>query len=349
MAKAQQTQMMAKTLKPNLLERILVIKLGTLGDFVQSLAAAKLIREGHRGCHITLLTTPEFAPLANACPYFDLVEVDGIPKKWNDYVTLFRRLRRAKYKRVYDLTTSEHTAKYFYGFLPFLPEWSGISPGCSHPHRAQNREQMHPIDRLADQMHDAGIGPTHGYPANCAPGPDLSWVFQARPRAPSMTPEFFGLDRPYVILVPGGSPTNPGKRWPVEHYAELAHHLGEYGFMVSIVGGTGEGPLARALSGAHKRVRDLTGRTDLLQIAALAAKSAFAIGNDTGPMHVVAASGAPSLVLFSGDSDPELAAPRGKLVLTLRAPKLTQLPVDEVLRAMAAGGAFETLQTTLNV
>ena len=163
-----------------------------------------------------------------------------------------------------------------------------------------------------------------------------------------MTPEFFGLDRPYVLLVPG-SGQGEHKRWPVAHYADLAASLCDYGFMVAVVGGTGEGAVARTLAAAHPRVRDLTGRTDLLQIAALGARCAFAVGNDTGPMHVVAASGAPSLVLFSGDADPTLLAPRGKLVLTLRAPDLAQLPVDEVLRAMAAGGAFETLQTRLNV
>src|SRR3569832_1984001 len=49
--------------------RILVIKLGPVGDFVLSLAAMKKIREAHRGSHITLLTTPQFESLAKACPY----------------------------------------------------------------------------------------------------------------------------------------------------------------------------------------------------------------------------------------------------------------------------------------
>jgi ADP-heptose:LPS heptosyltransferase len=347
MAQRPEIRTLIQVAKAPPLQRILIIQLGPLGDFVQSLAAAKLIREAHKGAHITLLTVPAFAQLADACPYFDLVETDGTPQKWNDRVTLFRRLRKAKYKRVYDLTTSELTEQYFYGFLPFAPEWSGTSTGCSHPHRNPKRMDMHPIDRQAEQMHAAGIGPTRGYPINCAPGPDTSWVFAARPRAPSMTPEFFGLDRPYVMFVPGGS--QPHKRWPVDAYAELAIALGDSGFMVAVVGGTGESPLARSLASAHKRVRDLTGRTDLLQIAALGARTAFAIGNDTGPMHVVAASGAPSLVLCGGEQDPTLYAPRGKLVLTLRAHSLNDLGVEEVLRAMSAGGAFEQLQTRLNV
>ena len=68
----------------------------------------------------------------------------------------------------------------------------------------------------------------------------------------------------------------------------------------------------------------------------LARAAAVAIGNDTGPMHLIATAGCPSIVLFSGDSDPALCAPRGPLVDVLRRPDLATLDVDTVLHAMAA-------------
>jgi ADP-heptose:LPS heptosyltransferase len=58
-----------------------------------------------------------------------------------------------------------------------------------------------------------------------------------------------------------------------------------------------------------------------------------AVGNDTGPMHLIAAAGCSSVVLFSADSDPALCAPRGK-VAVLRRPDLAQLTVDEVAAAL---------------
>jgi hypothetical protein len=61
-------------------ERILVIKLSALGDFVLALAAMKKIRQAHPKAHISLLTTPPFEGLAKASPYFNAVFTDGRPE-----------------------------------------------------------------------------------------------------------------------------------------------------------------------------------------------------------------------------------------------------------------------------
>ena len=55
------------------------------------------------------------------------------------------------------------------------------------------------------------------------------------------------------------------------------------------------------------------------------------MGNDTGPMHLIAAAGCPCLVLFSHDSDPERCVPRGGRVSILRRPDLANLPVEALL------------------
>ena len=56
--------------------RLLVIKLGALGDFVQAMGPAAAIRAHHPDAEITLLTTAPFAELARAAPYFDRVWID---------------------------------------------------------------------------------------------------------------------------------------------------------------------------------------------------------------------------------------------------------------------------------
>ena len=60
---------------------------------------------------------------------------------------------------------------------------------------------------------------------------------------------------------------------------------------------------------------DLTGKTSLQEIARLGAAAALAIGNDTGPTHLVAATQAPTVALFSANSDPALSAPRGRVTV----------------------------------
>ncbi|MBN8903381.1 MAG: hypothetical protein J0H57_20345, partial [Rhodospirillales bacterium] len=68
--------------------------------------------------------------------------------------------------------------------------------------------------------------------------------------------------------------------------------------------------------------------------ADLARAARVAVGNDTGPMHLIGTAGCPSLVLFSDESDPALCAPRGPSVAVLRRPDLAGLEVETVLAAL---------------
>ena len=152
---------------------------------------------------------------------------------------------------------------------------------------------------------------------------DLSWSHA------DLTP--FALPANFALLVPGSSPHRPVKRWPADRYRELAAMLTERGMSPVVIGAATERDLARAIPGAL----DLTGRTDFAQLTSLARAARIAIGNDTGPMHLLAAAGCPSVVLFSRDSDPALVAPRGAAVTVLRRPDLADLDTTTVMGAAA--------------
>jgi ADP-heptose:LPS heptosyltransferase len=216
---------------------------------------------------------------------------------------------------------------------PNPPQWSGIAWGASHPHRNPARDRMHSLERQAEQLQDAGIWPDAPTAPGTAPDPDFSFMLEDT--AAERRPEHFGLTWPYAILVPGASAHRPGKRWPAPHYAELARRLARRGLQVGVIGGPAEAELGREIAAASARVRDLTGRTDYAQIAGVGARAALAVGNDTGPTHLIAATGAPTLVLFSGESDPALCAPRGRKVEILRQDRLADLEVDRVENAIA--------------
>ena len=312
------------------LKKILVIKLGALGDFVLALAAMKRIREAHPKAKITLLTTPPFEALAKASPYFNFIETDGRPAGLTEWMAMVGRVRKARYDRVYDLQTSGRSSWMHQMLGPFRPQWSGIASGASHRHASPRRKTMHTLERQADQLRVAGIWPDAPTEPGYAPPPDLSWILK---KAPEARPVAGGVKpRPYILLVPGGSSHRMEKRWPVENYAELAAILRAEGYDLVIIGGPEESALARAIQ-RKAQARDLTGRTDFAQIAMLGARAAAAIGNDTGPVHLIAAAGAPTLVLFSKASDPDLCSPRGH-VSVLRADKLKDLPTAEVARAV---------------
>jgi ADP-heptose:LPS heptosyltransferase len=304
-------------------ERILVIKLGALGDFVLALRAMAQIRRAHAKARITLLTTAPYADLARASGYFDDIDIGGRPKGLLAQLALIRRLRRLKPQRVYDLQTSSRTRNYLYAFLPRPPQWCGISPGASHRHRNPRRDHMQSLDRLWDQIAVTGI--VDPLPEGQAPGPDLGWAIAAG--------QVFDIPRPYALLAPGASPGRPLKRWPADRFAALAVALETLGLTPVVIGGLAESEAGAAIARAAPSTRMLAGKTRLIDLAGLGARAALLVGNDTGPTHLAALAGAPSLVLFSRDSDPALNAPRAGQVVVLQRDDLADLSVDEVTNA----------------
>lgn len=294
-----------------------MIKLSALGDFIQACGPFAAIREHHRQDRVTLLTTRPFAALAEASPWFDEVWVDTRPKAWDvvGVLKLRKLLRRRKFDMVYDLQTSDRSSGYFH--VMGGPPWSGIAAGCSHPHDNPGRDSMHSIERQAEQLAMAGI-PT-------VPPADLSWL----------TADLAGFDLPqrFVLMIPGGAPHRPGKRWPAERFAALARRLAADGIASLLLGTAADGPALDAIAAACPAARALTDRTGFAEIAALARRAVAAVGNDTGPMHLVTAVGCPAVVLFSAASDPDLCAPRGRVTL-LRRDDLAQLGEDEVEAAL---------------
>lgn len=301
-------------------ERILVIKLGALGDFILAFGPFQAIRRHHPDAVITLLTTAPFQSLARASGWFDEIWVDDRPRPWQlgAWRALGQRLRDARFSRVYDLQTSDRSGWYFRLCSRDKPEWSGIVRGCSHPHRNPGRDRLHTVERQAEQLAAAGISDV--------PPPDLGWLDADVARFP--------LPAQFLLLVPGGAAHRPAKRWPAKRYGALAQSLAARGIPPVVIGGPAEKEAAATISAACPGALSLIGDTSLLEIAGIARRAAAAVGNDTGPMHIAAAVGCPSVVLFSAESDPALCGQRGPAVTVLRRPSLQRLSVDEVEAAL---------------
>ncbi len=296
--------------------KILVIKLGALGDFVQAMGPFAAIRVHHPRAQITLLTTAPYADFARAAPYFDDVWVDVRPRLYDvqALLRLRKRLRDAAFDFIYDLQTSSRSNWYFRLMGPETPNWSGIAPGASHPHANPERDFIHTLDRQADQLRMAGIA--------AVPPPDLAWAKADIAR--------FQLPARFVLLVPGGAAHRPEKRWPADRYLALAQFLAARDVTPVAIGGADEADLGRALGLGCPALRDLTGQTGFADIAALGKAALHTVGNDTGPMHLIAAGGGAATVLYSAASDPALTQPRGARITVLRRDSLADLSVDEV-------------------
>jgi ADP-heptose:LPS heptosyltransferase len=301
--------------------RLLVIKLGALGDFVLATGPFAAIRAAHPNEELVLLTSAPFAEFARSSGYFDEVWVDERPSRIALIAIqrLRRQLRRGRFYRVYDLQTSDRSSWYFRLMRGFMrPQWSGIAFGCSHPHTNRKRNSMHTIERQAEQLAVAGIPET--------PLPDLSWATSDISR--------FALPARFALMIPGGAAHRPGKRWPADNYRTLGESWLKQGVIPVIIGGPDEADLAAEIADGTGML-NLAGQTSFADIAALSREAAGVIGNDTGPMHIAAICGCPSVVLFSDESDPSITAPRGPDIQVLRREKLGDLPVSEVAGALS--------------
>ncbi|WGM38398.1 glycosyltransferase family 9 protein [Caulobacter sp. NIBR1757] len=305
-------------------ETILVIKLSALGDFIQATGPMKAIRAAHPDARITLLTTPPFETMARSTGWFDEIWTDGRPS-WSNLGAVARligRIRRTRFSRVYDLQTQGRTVRYFQLLWPRRPPWSGNAPGAAFEYSGAARDRLHVQDSQREQLRIAGIEPVGP--------PDIGWLTGKADHRP---PE------PFALLVPGGAPHRPAKRWPAAQYGALAKALVGQGITPVVLGhGEQEAALAATIQGVEPSAQVLVGKTSFGDIADLARRATLVVGNDTGPAHIAIAAGAPGVVLFSAESNPALSAPRpirqDQPVEILRTDDLADLDLSAVLQAV---------------
>jgi ADP-heptose:LPS heptosyltransferase len=302
-------------------QRILVIKHSALGDVVLATAAFQAIRRHHPTARVELLTTAPYRDIADASGLFDRIWIDpraGASRPLA-LLRLIAGLRARRYQRVYDLQRSDRTALYFRLLRAGRRlEWVGPARGASHRTTGQG-ERRHITEREADQLAVAGIS---------VGAPDLSFLRADLTR--------FDLPERVALLVPGGAPHRPAKRWPAERFAELARHLADRGRTPVLLGTDAEAPVIADILRACPQARDLHGRTSFADLAELGRRAELAVGNDTGPMHLIATAGCPSVVLFGADSDPVRIAPRGPSVTVCQRGTLAELSVAEVISVLPA-------------
>ena len=306
------------TTKP---ERILVIRLGALGDLILCFQAFHEIRAANPQAEIALLTMPAFQEFAASMPWFDRVIMDERPplSDIKACLELVRRVRDFAPTRVYDLQGKLRQNLLFYALGgPRACEWSGAARMCSHPRLWPPQDGMHFTDFIAAQLRFAGVPEQ--------PLVDLDWL-QA-PVEGGTVPERF------VVVVPSCAVGREYKRWPVRYYAELIQRLRRDGIEAIIVGTRADHGLAMTMRGFAPHLIDATGKTTLPQLASLMRQSLAVIGNDTGPTHLAAAAGAKTLALMSGKVNPVWSAPKGPFVTWLQGEPMSMLSVDKVSLAL---------------
>jgi heptosyltransferase-3 len=275
--------------------KILFVTGTRIGDAVLSTGLLGHLVERHQGARFTIAAGPAAAPLFDAVPGLERVLVLAKRRYALHWLALYRRVAFRAWDLVVDLRGSA------LAFLLAARERRVMAKGEAGEHRVEQ------LARLFDLV---------------PPPPPRLWTApEHEARAALLVPQGG------PVLAIGPAANWPGKQWPAERFAELAARL-------TGPGGPLPGARVAILAAAHEREQaaplvaalpperrlDLVGRTDLLTAAAVLRRAALFIGNDTGIMHMAAATGTPTLGLF-GPSRAEHYAPWGPRCAVVRTTK----------------------------
>jgi len=159
--------------------------------------------------------------------------------------------------------------------------------------------------------------------------PDDSWLAPPRPQ-PVGGP---------VVLAPGSGGRH--KCWPRERWVELAHSLGARGERIAVVVGPAEierdDPRRWPWGASVTFVAE-----PVVGLAHTLRKARAFVGNDSGPSHLAACVGVPTIVLF-GPTDPRVWSPVGGHVRVVAAGDLAAISVEQVDAAVDQGSRLRTL------
>ena len=248
--------------------RVLIIKLGAFGDVILACGAISDIRRHHPEAEITILTSKPYDRVLARHPGIDKVLIDPRKPRWQVWhlLALRQQLCDQGFDTVYDLQDRPRTRGYRRWLEPVT--WVGSDERIKGA-----------LERHAAQLEAAGLT------IHDSLSPRLNWLQEPVGDLPER----------FVLLIPGCSAKHPQKRWP--YYDQLAEQLTHKGIACVTVPGPDELDLCQSIP-AQMLLNPDGKPLSFGQLATVAAKAAFVVGNDTGPTHVAAWSGAPGLALF---------------------------------------------------
>lgn len=187
------------------------------------------------------------------------------------------------------------------------PSSAKVSRGYSRLFPDQHRHPHRYHDYAAYCLHYLGNAPPAAYPILDSPAAGREWLAG------------LGIDAKTSLVSLHVGATKDYKRWPAAHFATLVDWLAERGCQVALIGaGPSDGArIAEVLGLSRTRPRNLHNLLTLGELIALFRASQLFVGNDSGPMHLAAATGIPVFALF-GPTDAARWAPLGDNATVIR-------------------------------
>ncbi|SPE43478.1 Lipopolysaccharide heptosyltransferase I [Candidatus Sulfopaludibacter sp. SbA3] len=309
--------------------RILVVRLGAMGDILHALPAVASLKHSYRNARLTWVVKPQWAPLLEGNPFVDRILLlrrdfpGGLYRSWRD-------LRSEPYDFAVD----------FQGLLQ-----SATLASAAHPDRVFGFHQSQLRERAAGIFYSVKTLSTSAHVvdrnldlAAAAGAASLLHTFPLPPGSPEgQLPE-----GDFVLASPLAGWRS--KQWPLEHYAALATRLRSQ-LGVPLVLNAPPGASYPQVPAALLHCSGLRGLIHATR------RAAAVVGVDSGPLHMAAALAKPGVALF-GPTDPARNGPYGGTLRVLRSPGAVTTykrgsVIDESMRQIDPDTVFEALKTAL--
>ena len=290
--------------------RVLLVQTSFLGDTLLSLPLTRRIKEVLPGCRLIVVTRPKTADIFRRCQWVDEV-IEDDKRRTNAGLRGLLRLSRTLRSKGFDLALVAHRSlrSAIAVWLARIPLRIGFDSSAGSflfhqtvffswgmPELERNLALLLPLkpDLKAERSDSLYLARRrNGHAETAAPETAASRSVQEKLAAAGIRPD----DR-IVGLHPGS--VWKTKRWLPERYARLMVRLSrEAGVRLVLIGGEEDrGFLEDIAEQSGVSPLNLAGRTDLFELMDLIGRLSLMITNDSGPMHIAAASGVPTLAIF---------------------------------------------------
>ncbi len=303
--------------------RVLFVRLSSFGDVIFALPAAKALKDALPGTRLAWAIEPPLAPLVRGAPFVDEV-LEANTRGWRrsllarstrreigDFLKERKELRpdlvvdaQGLFKSALITASVRAPRKVGFGWRTATERVNCLFTS----ERVEAADRPHLLDRmLALAEHVTGKSGFERLP-------DVRHLVEEEdPAVDSWLQQNGG--RPFALLQPFSSRMN--KEWDAGDVVAFSQRIASQGMVPTIRWGPGEENRARELRGLSKNLLLLAPPTTPASTARLAARAALFVGVDSGPTHLAAAAGTPTLALF-GPTEPERFGPVGPRAAALR-------------------------------
>ena len=285
------------------MRRYLIIKIAAIGDVIMAMPMVREIRAREPDAHITWVCGQGVAGLLRSLPVDELIVIDEKKllrgsklEKIREVLQLWKKLKG----QTYDVVAIGHADKRYR--LLIKPASAGrivafnhqIGSMCPIPGRHHTDEYVRLI--YPDMEKTKIIAPVH-----------LDFPLQPK------FEEALREGKHKIVLLPGGAKNLLAddfcRRWPIEHYVELAKRLGKDGWQVILCGADSD-------RWVEEYFRDVSvvswiGQTSLQDMVSIFNHVDMVVTHDSGPMHLAGAASCKMIALF-GPTNPHEKIPRRK-------------------------------------